>query len=176
MPLSIDVQFDIVMYSIISGILIGIMFDLYNIIRGVKIPKIIIIIEDILFWILTAIIVFAFLLYANYAFLGPYVYIFMIVTLIIYLKIIIIIEDILFWILTAIIVFAFLLYANYAFLGPYVYIFMIVTLIIYLKLISPTILKLERYMIDKTGKFIRIFLKNLIYPIKLIYYNICGKK
>ncbi|EEH99481.1 MULTISPECIES: spore cortex biosynthesis protein YabQ [Clostridium] len=129
MPLSIDVQFDIVMYSIISGILIGIMFDLYNIIRGVKIPKIIIIIEDILFWILTAIIVFAFLLYANYAFLGPYVYI-----------------------------------------------FMIVTLIIYLKLISPTILKLERYMIDKTGKFIRIFLKNLIYPIKLIYYNICGKK
>ncbi|MBS5308490.1 spore cortex biosynthesis protein YabQ [Clostridium tertium] len=129
MPLSIDVQFDIVMYSIISGILIGIMFDLYNIIRGVKIPKIIIIIEDILFWILTAIIVFAFLLYANYAFLGPYVYI-----------------------------------------------FMIVTLIIYLKLISPTILKLERYMIDKAGKFIRIFLKNLIYPIKLIYYNICGKK
>ena len=129
MPLSIDVQFDIVMYSIISGILIGIMFDLYNIIRGVKIPKIIIIIEDILFWILTAIIVFAFLLYANYAFLGPYVYI-----------------------------------------------FMIVTLIIYLKLISPTILKLERYMIDKTGKFIIIFLKNLIYPIKLIYYNICGKK
>lgn len=129
MPLSIDVQFDIVMYSIISGILIGIMFDLYNIIRGVKIPKIIIIIEDILFWILTAIIVFAFLLYANYAFLGPYVYI-----------------------------------------------FMIVTLIIYLKLISPTILKLERHMIDKTGKFIRIFLKNLIYPIKLIYYNICGKK
>ena len=129
MPLSIDVQFDIVMYSIISGILIGIMFDLYNIIRGVKIPKIIIIIEDILFWILTAIIVFAFLLYANYAFLGPYVYI-----------------------------------------------FMIVTLIIYLKLISPTILKLERYIIDKVSKIIRIILKNLIYPIKVVYYNICGKK
>ena len=129
MPLSIDVQFDIVMYSIISGILIGIMFDLYNIIRGVKIPKIIIIIEDILFWILTAVIVFAFLLYTNYAFLGPYVYI-----------------------------------------------FMIVTLIIYLKLISPTILKLERYIIDKISKVIRIFFKNLIYPVKVIYYNICGKK
>ncbi|MCR1951081.1 spore cortex biosynthesis protein YabQ [Clostridium sp. DSM 100503] len=129
MPLSIDVQFDIVMYSILSGILIGIMFDLYNIIRGVKIPKIIIIIEDILFWILTAFIVFAFLLYTNYAFLGPYVYI-----------------------------------------------FMIVTLIIYLKLISPTILKLERYIIDKVSKIIRIILKNLIYPIKVVYYNICGKK
>lgn len=129
MPLSIEVQFDIVMYSILSGILIGIMFDLYNIIRGVKIPKIIIIIEDILFWILTAVIVFTFLLYTNYAFLGPYVYI-----------------------------------------------FMIGTLIIYLKLISPTILKLERHIIDKVSKFIRIFLKNLIYPIKVIYYNICGKK
>ncbi|MDZ4957047.1 spore cortex biosynthesis protein YabQ, partial [Clostridium perfringens] len=86
MPLPIGIQFDIVIYSIVSGILIGVLFDLYNIIRGVKIPKIIIIIEDVLFWILTAIIVFTFLLYINYAFLGPYVYIFMIITLIIYLK------------------------------------------------------------------------------------------
>lgn len=129
MPLSIDVQFDIVMYSILSGVLIGIMFDLYNIIRGVKIPKIIIILEDILFWVLTAIIVFTFLLYTNYAFLGPYVYI-----------------------------------------------FMIITLMIYLKLISPIVLKLERYIIDKVSKVIRMLFKNLIYPIKIIYYSICGKK
>ncbi|EOR26646.1 hypothetical protein SDC9_81201 [bioreactor metagenome] len=129
MPLSIDVQFDIVMYSILSGVLIGIMFDLYNIIRGVKIPKIIIILEDILFWVLTAIIVFTFLLYTNYAFLGPYVYI-----------------------------------------------FMIITLMIYLKLISPTVLKLERYIIDKFSKVIRVLFKNLIYPVKIIYYSICGKK
>lgn len=129
MPLSIDVQFNIVMYSILSGVLIGIMFDLYNIIRGVKIPKIIIILEDILFWVLTAIIVFTFLLYTNYAFLGPYVYI-----------------------------------------------FMIITLMIYLKLISPIVLKLERYIIDKVSKVIRILFKNLIYPIKIIYYSICGKK
>lgn len=129
MPLSIDVQFDIVMYSILSGVLIGIMFDLYNIIRGVKIPKIIIILEDILFWVLTAIIVFTFLLYTNYAFLGPYVYI-----------------------------------------------FMIITLMIYLKLISPTVLKLERYIIDKFSKVIRVLFKNLVYPVKIIYYSICGKK
>lgn len=129
MPLSIDVQFDIVMYSILSGVLIGIMFDLYNIIRGVKIPKIIIILEDILFWVLTAIIVFTFLLYTNYAFLGPYAYI-----------------------------------------------FMIITLMIYLKLISPTVLKLERYIIDKFSKVIRVLFKNLIYPVKIIYYSICGKK
>ncbi|GAA0085984.1 spore cortex biosynthesis protein YabQ [Clostridium sp. MB05] len=129
MPLSIEAQFDIVMYSIISGILIGIMFDLYNIIRGVKIPKIIIIIQDILFWILTAIIVFTFLLYTNYAFLGPYVYI-----------------------------------------------FMTITLIIYLRFVSPIVLKLERSIIDKLSRVIRVILKNLIYPIKIIYSNISGKK
>lgn len=129
MPLSLDIQFDIVIYSILSGVLVGILFDLYNIIRGVKIPKIIIIIEDILFWILTAIIVFTFLLYMNYAFLGPYVYI-----------------------------------------------FMILTLIIYLKIISPTVLKLEIYIINKVGKFIRILLKNLVYPIKIMYYSVSGKK
>lgn len=86
MPLSLNVQIDMLVYSVLAGILIGILFDLYNIIRGFKIPKIIVIIEDILFWILTAIIVFTFLLYTNYAFLGPYVYIFMILTLIFYLK------------------------------------------------------------------------------------------
>lgn len=129
MPLPLNVQFSIVLYSILSGILIGILFDLYNIIRGIKVPKAIIILEDILFWILTAIIVFTFLLYTNYAFLGIYVYI-----------------------------------------------FMIVTLIIYLKLISPTILILERLIIDRLSKVIRILLKNLIYPIRIIYYNICGKR
>ena len=76
MPLTLEVQFNIVLYSILSGILTGILFDLYNIIRGVKVPKIIVFIEDILFWILAAIIVFTFLLYTSYAFLGPYVYIF----------------------------------------------------------------------------------------------------
>ncbi|WP_066889719.1 spore cortex biosynthesis protein YabQ [Clostridium nigeriense] len=129
MPLSLEAQFNIVLYSILSGILAGILFDLYNIIRGSKIPKIILFIEDILFWILTAIIIFTFLLYTNYAFLGPYVYI-----------------------------------------------FMILTLIIYLKLISPKVLKLELYIISKIGKFIRIILKNIIYPIKIIYYGISGKK
>lgn len=129
MPLKIDIQLNILIYSILSGILVGILFDLYNIIRGKKIPKIIIVVEDILFWILTAIIIFTFLLYNNYAFLGPYVYI-----------------------------------------------FMIITIIFYLKLISPKILKVEMYIISKLSYLIRIILKNLIYPVKIIYYIICGKK
>lgn len=129
MPLDLDIQIDIIVYSIFSGILTGVLFDLYNIIRGFKIPKILIIIEDVLFWILTAIIVFTFLLYTNYAFLSPYVYI-----------------------------------------------FMILTLIIYLKLISPFVIKMEKYIINRVIKFIRILFKNIIYPIKILYYSIYGKK
>ena len=40
MPLKIDSQLNILIYSILSGVLVGILFDLYNIIRGRKIPKI----------------------------------------------------------------------------------------------------------------------------------------
>ena len=49
-------------------------------------PKFILVIEDILFWVLSAMIVFAFLLYTNYAFLGAYVYVFMIISLALYMK------------------------------------------------------------------------------------------
>lgn len=86
MPLNILVQLDIVVYAILAGLLAGIIFDLYRIIRGVKVPKVILIFEDILFWVLAALIVFTFLLYTNYAFLGPYVYVFMLVSLIVYIR------------------------------------------------------------------------------------------
>ena len=88
MPLPIHIQFNIIIYAFLSGILIGSMFDLYRIIRGQKVPKIIVIFEDMLFWILVSMIVFTFLLYTNYAFLGFYVYLFMIIALFIYIKII----------------------------------------------------------------------------------------
>ena len=81
MLLNTGIQFSIIMYAILAGILTGAMFDLYRIIRGSNVNKVIIAIEDILFWILAAMIVFAFLLYTNYAFLGAYVYIFMILSL-----------------------------------------------------------------------------------------------
>ncbi|MBU5454725.1 spore cortex biosynthesis protein YabQ [Caproiciproducens sp. MSJ-32] len=129
MPLTLEVQFQTVLYSILSGILIGILFDLYSMIRGIKVPKIIVIIEDILFWVLTALIVFTFLLYKNYAFLGPYVYV-----------------------------------------------FMILTLIIYLKIISSKVRKIEIYIIEKVSWLFRIIFKTLSYPVKIIYYNILGKR
>ena len=75
MPLELKVQIDIVFYAILAGLLLGVMFDSYRIIRGNRVPKIIKSIEDILFSVLAAIIIFLFLLYTNYAFLGFYIYI-----------------------------------------------------------------------------------------------------
>ena len=86
MPLKTDVQFSIILYAMLAGILTGAMFDLYRIIRGSNVNKIVIAIEDILFWILAAMAVFTFILYTNYAFLGAYVYIFMIISLTLYIR------------------------------------------------------------------------------------------
>ena len=88
MPLELGVQFDIIIYGILAGFLIGFLFDIYRVIRGVDVPVLVKIIEDILFSILTAIVVFIFLLYNNYAFLGVYVYLFSGISLVIYFKII----------------------------------------------------------------------------------------
>ena len=86
MPLRLEIQFNIVFYSIISGMLIGFLFDSFRNIRGSNIPSIIIFIEDILFGILGALTVFVFLLYTNFAFLGAYVYLFILISCIIYFK------------------------------------------------------------------------------------------
>lgn len=86
MPLEINIQFNIILYALLAGVLTGAMFDLYRIVRGSKVPKVIIVIEDILFWVLAAMVVFTFLLYTNYAFLGAYVYVFMLISLALYIK------------------------------------------------------------------------------------------
>ena len=86
MPLTINVQFNIIVFSLIGGIITGVMFDIYRIARGLCNIKIIVVMEDILFWILSGIIIFTFLLYANYAFLTPYVYILILVSVFFYIK------------------------------------------------------------------------------------------
>lgn len=86
MPLELQVQINIIIYGILSGLITGILFDFYRLIRGVNIPIIIKVVEDILFCILTAIIIFIFLLFKNYAFLGPYVYLFIAISLVLYFR------------------------------------------------------------------------------------------
>ena len=128
MPLPTDIQFHIIIYSLLAGILTGTMFDLYRIIRGSNVNKIIIAIEDILFSILAALIVFSFLLYTNYAFLGPYVYM-----------------------------------------------FMIISLAFYIKFISNVVIKIEKYFLNSLGKVFRVVFKHIIYPFKVVFYNLTGK-
>ena len=128
MPLDTNIQFSIILYALLAGILTGLMFDLYRIIRGSKVPKFIIAIEDTLFWILAAMVIFAFLLYTNYAFLGAYVYI-----------------------------------------------FMLISLGLYMKFISNRCIRFELEVVNILSKVFRIIFKNIIYPFKIIFYNITGK-
>ena len=128
MPLDTNIQFSIILYALLAGILTGLMFDLYRIIRGSKVPKAIIVIEDILFWVLASMIIFAFLLYTNYAFLGVYVYA-----------------------------------------------FMLISLGLYMKFVSNKCIRLELEVVNGVSKVFRIIFKNIIYPFKIIFYNITGK-
>lgn len=88
MLLPLSLQFRIVIFSLAAGVLTGIFFDFYRIFRGMSVPKVITIIEDLLFWTLSSILVFIFLLYVNYAFLGIYVYFFILIGDIMYLKLV----------------------------------------------------------------------------------------
>lgn len=89
MIISMLMQVKLVIFSFFAGIFTGILFDLYRLMRGIKTPnKYITFVEDILFWIFTAIIIFTFLLYTNYAFIQVYVYVCIGLGLFFYLKLI----------------------------------------------------------------------------------------
>lgn len=88
MIMSISVQFKLIIFSFIAGIITGILFDIYRIIRGGSVSnKIVIFIEDILFWIFAGATVFVFLLYTNYAYTDAYVYLWIGSGIYIYFKI-----------------------------------------------------------------------------------------
>lgn len=128
MPLGLNMQINLVMYSLIAGFIAGVLFDIYRGIRGMNSIKILTIIQDILFCILIALIIFTFLLYTNYAFLTPYVYILIVSALVIYFR----------------------------FISKYVYATEIIIAGVFYKLI-------------------RIILKNICYPLKIIAYKITDK-
>ena len=85
MILPLQEQFNIVIFSFLAGILIGLLFDGYRLIRGIISSKMLLMIQDTLFWILTAMIVFVFLLVFNYGFLSLYVYVIITFGLLFYL-------------------------------------------------------------------------------------------
>lgn len=129
MPLGLNMQINLVIYSLIAGLITGLLFDIYRGIRGINSMIILTIIEDILFSILIALSVFTFLLYTNYAFLTSYVYILIISALIVYFRFI----------------------SKYVYAGE-----ILVARLLY--------------------KLIRIILKNVCYPLKIIVHKIIDKK
>ncbi|WP_097027780.1 spore cortex biosynthesis protein YabQ [Clostridium peptidivorans] len=87
MLISISHQLKLVIFSFLSGVLTGILFDVYRIIRGFEgTNKILTFIEDMLFWIFSSVVVFIFLLFTNYAYIGFYVYLLIALGIYVYLK------------------------------------------------------------------------------------------
>lgn len=70
MVLPVNDQLYYFLTSIAGGLFIGIMFDIYRIIRGFDTPgKLVTILSDLLFWIFAGIVTFIFFLYTNNAYL-----------------------------------------------------------------------------------------------------------
>ncbi|WP_242859770.1 spore cortex biosynthesis protein YabQ [Clostridium argentinense] len=82
-------QIILFVFSLLSGVLIGVLFDIYRIIRGVEdVGAIITIIQDILFWIATGFIVFIFMMYTSYAYMSFNVFVYVSIGLFVYIKLI----------------------------------------------------------------------------------------
>ena len=80
-------QVNLIVFSLLSGIITGVFFDIYRIIRGFEKPnKFLTIIQDLLFWTLTSIVVFMFLMYTNEGYISFYVYVCLIAGVYLYLK------------------------------------------------------------------------------------------
>ena len=89
MLISMAIQIKLVFFSIFAGIITGMLFDIYRLLRGFENPKkILTFLEDILFWILASLIAFVFLLLTNYAYMGVYVYMYIALGIYIYIKLI----------------------------------------------------------------------------------------
>jgi len=87
MIISLHNQFNLVCHSILAGVITGILFDLYRVIRGFENPsRVITFIEDILFWVFAGLLVFIFLVYSSYVHVGLYLYLYIALGLYLYLK------------------------------------------------------------------------------------------
>lgn len=87
MILDIWTQLEYFFSTFASGLIVGIMFDIYRTIRGINAPnKVIAGISDILFWILQALIVFIFLIVTNNGELRYYTFVGILLGLTFYFK------------------------------------------------------------------------------------------
>ena len=87
MLISIESQLNVLIYSIIAGMITGVLFDIYRMIRSFKNPNAILTFFcDIVFWVFSAFVIFIFLLYTNYAFMEVYIFLYIALGTYIYLK------------------------------------------------------------------------------------------
>ncbi|MBU3145879.1 spore cortex biosynthesis protein YabQ [Clostridium sp. CF012] len=87
MIISLINQVKLIIFGLLSGVITGMLFDVYRLIRGFENPnKILTIIQDLLFWTLTSIVVFIFLMYTNEGYINFYVYVCLIIGAYLYLK------------------------------------------------------------------------------------------
>ena len=87
MIISLIDQVKLIIFSLLSGIITGVCFDIYRLIRGFANPKkFLTIIQDLLFWTLTSIVVFIFLMYTNEGYINFYVYVSLIIGVYLYLR------------------------------------------------------------------------------------------
>ena len=88
MIISLINQVKLIIFSLLSGIITGVFFDIYRLIRGFEEPnKFLTIIQDLLFWTLTSIVIFIFLMYTNEGYINFYVYVCLIMGVYLYIKI-----------------------------------------------------------------------------------------
>lgn len=88
MIFSLKYQFDLIIFSLAAGIITGIFFDIYRMIRGLKrVNAVVSFIEDILFWFFISIVIFIFMLVFYHAYLSVYVYFLIALGIYIYIKI-----------------------------------------------------------------------------------------
>ena len=87
MIISLINQVRLIAFSLLAGIMTGVFFDIYRLIRGFRNPnKFLTIIQDLLFWTLTSIVVFVFLMYTNEGYINFYVYVCLVIGVYLYLK------------------------------------------------------------------------------------------
>jgi len=87
MIISLLNQVKLIIFGLLSGIITGLLFDIYRLIRGFENPnKVLTAIQDLLFWVLTSIVIFVFLMYTNEGYINFYVYVCLIIGAYLYLK------------------------------------------------------------------------------------------
>lgn len=87
MILSNAVQFNHIVFSLMSGVITGVLFDIYRALIGVRAKnKFIIVIEDLMFWSFLGIVIFSFLFYNDGAVFTAYSYMCIILGIYIYFK------------------------------------------------------------------------------------------